>query len=317
MASDSVKLDAAFYDLTQEVIGTIFGMMLAVLARAGKQPEPPPLLQVRRGYAESPAWFLVQAAEFDPEPLTVENLRVRDVYASERIVAALLELMASEDWLDRDMDGAYHLTATGRALYQQIRPERHALIAALEPPPEAQVNRLAELLGRVIDASLGSPNPPGTWCLVHSRRRAPAGDAPPLVQIFQYCEDINAFRDDAHMAAWRPYGVGGHDWETFTFLYENKASTANALFDQLAYRGYSRVEYAAALAGLARRGWLEPADELETYRVTEAGRGVHAAAERLTDEGFYAPWSCLAEEEIAMAHDLLIRLRDGFQEKSS
>jgi hypothetical protein len=311
MQSDTIKLDSAFYDLTQELAGAIFGAMLAAQRRAAEQPEPPPpLLQVRRGYAESPAWFLLQAAEFDPQPLTVENLRVRDVYASERVVAALLVMMAVEGWLDRDAAGAYHLTAAGRAQYQRLRPRQHALIAALDPPPDAQADRLADLLRRAIDASLGSPDPPGTWCLAHSRRRAPAADAPPLVHIFQYTEDINAFRDDAHMAAWRPHGVGGHVWEAFGQVCDGQADSADVLLAQLPYRGYARAEYAEALDQLARRGWLEEAGELGTYRVTEAGRAARAATERITDEYFYAPWSCLAEGEIVMARDLLIRLRD-------
>src|SRR4029453_8624938 len=59
MESDRIKLNAAFYDLTQEAAGSIFGAMRAAQQRAGEQPEPPPpLLQVQRGYAESPAWFL-------------------------------------------------------------------------------------------------------------------------------------------------------------------------------------------------------------------------------------------------------------------
>jgi hypothetical protein len=311
MESHGIKLDSRFYDLTQEVASAIFGAMRAVQARSGEPPEPSPaLLQVRRGYAESPAWFLVQAAEFDPQPLTVANLRVRDVYASERIVAALLELMASEGWLDRDAAGAYQLTAAGRAQYQRLRPRQHALIAALDPPPDAQADQLAELLGRVIAAGLESADPPGTWCLAHSRRRAPAADASALTQIFHYSEDINALRDDAHMAAWQPSGLEGYEWEAFTQVCEGQATTAAMLFEQLNYRGYSRSEYADALAKLAQRGWLGQSGDAGAYQVTEAGRLMRADIEVLTDQYFFAPWASLADDELTMAHNLLIRLRD-------
>jgi hypothetical protein len=318
MESDRIKLDAAFYELTQEATGAIFGAMLAAQRLAGEPPEPPPpLLQVRRGYAESPAWFLVQAAEFDPGPLTMANLRVRHIYSSERVIAALLAMMAVEGWLDRDTEGAYHLTAAGRAQYQRLRPRQHALIAALEPSPDVQTDRLAELFDRVIEASLGSPDPPGTWCLAHSRRRAPAADAPPLARIFQYSEDLNAFRDDAHMAARRPLGIDGYVWEAFGLVCDDQANSAEALLSQLPYRGYARAEYADALEELARRGWLEQAGAAERYSATEAGRAVRAEVERLTDQYFYAPWSCLTEAESAMVHDLLIRLRDGFEKAGS
>src|SRR5262245_38947063 len=97
-------LNADFYDLMMATFNALFGAIAAVRTQtAASQDLPPlnPLLQLRRGLAESPAWFLVQALEFDPEPLSVANLRVRDIYASEGIVQALLELMASENWFDR------------------------------------------------------------------------------------------------------------------------------------------------------------------------------------------------------------------------
>src|SRR5215212_4932003 len=98
----------------------------SVHARTPEQPVPA-ILQLRAGRAESPSWFLIQAAEFDPEPLTVANLRVRDVYASERIVQALLELMASEGWFDRSAQDTYALTAKGRVVLQRRLQRRREL----------------------------------------------------------------------------------------------------------------------------------------------------------------------------------------------
>src|SRR5215213_3454390 len=105
-------LDATFYNLLMEAFDAIYSAGSARIPTPG-EPEPA-ILQLRAGLAESPGWFLIQAAEFDPEPLTVTNLRVRDIYASERIVQALLDLMASEGWLDRSAQDAYALTAKGR-----------------------------------------------------------------------------------------------------------------------------------------------------------------------------------------------------------
>ena len=69
-------LDVRMYDLTQAVNGAIFAAVHAQWARSGEQRAAPPvILQVRSAFAESPSWFLVQAAEFDPEPLTVTKLR--------------------------------------------------------------------------------------------------------------------------------------------------------------------------------------------------------------------------------------------------
>jgi hypothetical protein len=105
-----------FYNLSQSLAGAIFGAMIKYMERPSDSP--PPLLQLRRGRAEAPAWFLVQALEFDPEPISVEKLRVRDIYASERIVFSLLELMASEKWLTPAGKGEFILAPAGRAAWQ-------------------------------------------------------------------------------------------------------------------------------------------------------------------------------------------------------
>ncbi|KPV46481.1 hypothetical protein SE17_43265, partial [Kouleothrix aurantiaca] len=104
--------NAALYDLFMDAAGAIY----TALAAAAPPTPAPVLLQLRAGLAESAGWFLVQASEFAPEPLTVELLRVRDIYASERIVAALLELMAGEGWLERDAAGRYALAEAEREL---------------------------------------------------------------------------------------------------------------------------------------------------------------------------------------------------------
>ncbi len=70
--------DANLYNLTQSLSGA-FGVGMSVV-RAQEQPDPmPDLYRLRAGYAESPGWFMVQALEFDPQPLTVADLRVRDI----------------------------------------------------------------------------------------------------------------------------------------------------------------------------------------------------------------------------------------------
>jgi hypothetical protein len=307
-------LDVAMYDLMMGTSGAIFEALQASLAHSGARPEPvPPLLQLRAGFAESPAWFLLQAAEFEPNPLTVKHLRVRDVYASERLVRALLELMASEQWLDRTEADAYVLTPAGRAVVAHILERRFTRIAALVPVPAISINRLESLLCGLIQASLATPTPPGTWCLAHSRNRAPSRDAAVLVRIAQYFEDFNAFRDDAHMAAWQTHGIRGFVWEAFALVCSSAAADADALFAALARRGYTRTEYSSALDELAGRGWLAPAGERGAYRVTELGHAVRANAERLTDSYFYAPWSRLSDHEVEEVRALLLSLRDALR----
>ncbi|MEZ4707071.1 MAG: hypothetical protein R3A44_07700 [Caldilineaceae bacterium] len=301
-------LNAEFYNFTQQVQGALYGALFASQNRLS-QPLPalPPLMQVRGGYAESPGWFMVQASEFDPEPLTVANLRVRAIYASERIVAALLELLAGERWLQRQGE-AYHLTPAGRDLLATMRQRARLLLDVMEPPlPQADMARLESLLGRIINASLQAATPPGLWCLAHSRNRAPADDAPLFLRINHYFSDLNAFRDDAHMAAWQALGISGHAWEALALIGAGQAASAAAVYDKLPFRGYAEEEYAAALQMLVQRGWLAVSGD--AHAITTAGAQVRADAETCTDAYFYAPWSTLTQEEVDEVRQLLEQIQ--------
>jgi hypothetical protein len=295
-------LDAQFYDLIQSLWGSFAGAMAAVRLPA-PTPSSPPILQIQAGQAESPAWFLIQAAEFDPEPLSVARLRARDIYAAERIVAALLEIMAAERWLDRRGDD-YHLRLEGRAVLDRIQANRARRLSALALPDEP-LTRLERALRDVIDRSLAAGDPPGVWCLAHSRRRAPADDAPPAEKLFQYVADVNAFRDDCHMAAWRPLGVAGYVWEALALVADG-APSADALFQALPYRGYSVTDYATALDELAARGWAAPT--ADGWQATDDGRAVRAAAEQRTDAAFYVPWAHLSPADVLTIWDDIVTL---------
>lgn len=308
-----MQFNADTYNFLMNVMGAYFQAMGTVRSQlAETPPTPPPLLTIRGGYAESPAWYMVQAAEFDPEPLTVSNLRVRDIYASESLAAALLEMLASEKWLER-RGSAYHLTAAGRQIIQsmQARPEKY--LTGLSPLPEAGLTRLEQLLKRIIDDSLSAPTPPGAWCLAHSRNRAPADDRPPLIKIFHYLSDFNAFRDDAHMAAFMPHEPEGYIWEAFTFVAGQTADSAVTLFEQLAYRGYAEEDFARALSHLVSKGWLEASESSSTFKLTTAGKDIKNKVETLTDDYFYAPWLLLTADEQNELNNLLHQLQIGLQ----
>ena len=163
-------------------------------------------------------------------------------------------MMASEQWLERIGD-EYRLTETGWAISRRSRERTRSLLAGLEPLPPADLTYLLAQIERIIATSLESPTPPGSWCLAHSRNRAPEDDAPPLAKLSQYFSDFNAFRDDAHMAAWQPHEQSGAAWEAFSLICASEATSANAIATQLAYRGYSPSEYAEALVGTGA-AWL-------------------------------------------------------------
>lgn len=298
-----------FYDETQNLQGVLWQAAAALRNRVlqDEPPAPPPvIMQMRRGYAESPAWMMVQAMEFEPEPLSVGRFRVRAVYASERIAAALLELLATEGWLDYLGNGDYVLTPAGQQVTQRMRQRTVEWLSGLE----AHLTDLAgleQLWGRII-ANCMATEADGPWCLRYSRRRAPADSAAAAVKLNQQCADFNAFRDDTHMASYLSYGITGHTWELFWYIWQEKATTIETLHEALLHRGFSRQEDEAAIRELQGREWIAAAGD-GTLSVMQQGRAIRKTAEQQTNERFYAPFTCLSQAELDDCLGRMERLR--------
>lgn len=295
-----MQKNSELYDYTQTTQGLIYRAAYQAWMNALSDDEKAamqqqdPIFAIKRGYAESPGWMMVQVQEFDPEPLTVALFRKRAVYSAPQLSQALLELLASEGYLDR-RDDAYHLTQKGRDFLAMRQERFYAPLANFQPMPAADITRLVDLTGHIIAAASQAATPPGTWCLDHSRRRRPAGDMPPLAHMIQYGSDFNAFRDDAHMAAYGAHDIQGHVWEGFAMIASGKAQTVTDLVSQLGYRGFYTEDWQAVVDDLKERGWLIKVGD--GYALTDAGQAVQAAVEQQTDAYFFAPFGTLSAAE--------------------
>jgi hypothetical protein len=251
---------------------------------------------------------MAQVQEFYPEPLTVEKFRKRAVYSAPGLAYGLLELLASEKWLDRQADG-YHLTQAGQDHLQTVRSRGRTIFNSYQSQMQPQIERLTEMVRRIIEASMQADDPPGTWSLAYSRRRAPGDDAAVVHQLIHYFSDFNALRDDCHMAAYRPYGVEGHVWEALGQVAQREANTPDSLFDNLAYRGFAVMDWEAALGDLEARGWIDR--QAGVAQMTPTGQETRQAVETATDQYFYAPWrQALSEGEIEETVSLMREIHD-------
>jgi Helix-turn-helix family len=292
-----MEKNSELYDFTQNLQGTIFySAFVSHVSDEDKQAwqDRPAIMNIRRGYAESPGWMMVQALEFAPEPLSVERFRRRAVYSAPKLSLAMLELLASEKYLDRIGDD-YHLTEMGQAAADKNEIFRVKAFEGFEPILIAEIEQLEALMRKIIDASLEADNLADRWCISHSRNRAPSEDVSALAKIIQYGADFNAIRDDAHMAAYGSHDVNGHVWEAFSFIANNQAKSAADLYEQLAYRGFYTEDWQAALDELIENGWLMKNDS--EYAVTDMGNSVKADVGEKTDAYFFASWSILSNTE--------------------
>ncbi len=257
-------------------------------------------------------WYgwLMAARIFEPDPVSAARLSVRAAYTNPALLQERLEQGVRLGLLAPTGSAEYHLTNAGHAAVRALIEAAYAAMARLQPLPPADLDRLLALLRRLVEASLAAPEPPGKWCLRIARHFDPYGQAGPVPQLDQYLSDLAAYRDDAHLASWRPLGVTGQAWETLTHLWMGDLVTLDALCARhCARRGYSCESYAAALEGLIARGWVVAANG--AYRLTDAGRRVRDEAEELTNRYFFATWTCLNEPELADLRQLLIACREG------
>ncbi len=257
---------------------------------------------------------LLLARAVEPDAISPERIGRRYPYGVLAGWAQAMGILAERQLLEAQGDGSYRLTPGGRAITTRILKEFYAGLAGIEKLieggyPAADADRLAALLDQIVTACLNAPIDRSS--LKDSHSLAPNGDAATLARIDQALDDLNAFRDDAHLAAWQPLGVTGQAWELFTFLWRGEVKNAAEMAEKATFHGHSREAYQSALGDLIGRGWVRTASDAEgrAFEVTEAGRKIREEAEVVTDRNFYTPWLVLSAADANDVRDLLTRLK--------
>jgi hypothetical protein len=181
-----------------------------------------------------------------------------------------------------------------------------------DPLPAEEGRRLAQLLGCLVQACLFTPPPPDTWRIRLSYQLMPA-EAPPLPYIEQSLSCLQAYRDDAHLAAWQPSDLSAPALEALTLIWRSEAGSLDALYNRLAIRGFESHDYHAALNELRLRGLLEGKDT--ALRLTANGVSFRDQIEQDTDRYFFTPWDCLTTVDKKELACLLSTLRGGLRMK--
>ncbi|MEW6230865.1 MAG: hypothetical protein AB1566_00960 [Chloroflexota bacterium] len=256
--------------------------------------------------------LLLSAFTFEPESTTPARLQIRGPYTAVEAYLARLSAAAGRGYLAEASPGEYRLTDAGRAGLERFIEEARAAMSQADPLPQADGARLAGLFDRLVQSSLRALPPPEPRCIRLNYKLMPAV-TPPLPYIEEAISCLNAYRDDAHVAAWQPSGLSATALESLTLLWRGEADSLDAVCQRLAHRGHPPQVYAEALAELRARGFIEGPEG--TPHVTEAGRVFRDQVEADTDRYFFAPWSDLDDAEKAELADLLTRLRDGLKGK--
>lgn len=276
----------------------------------GFEPALQPLFQ--KTGLEPHLWStLLATLTFEPEPATPSHLLVRVPYYTPEVYHERLEKLRAHGMLDKVDDGRYRVSPAGRkAISDFIELARQALIS-LDPLPEEAGSRLAALLGRLVDASLNASQPPRTWSIALSYKLMPPAQ-PALPYIEQAFSCLAAYRDDAHLAAWRDTGLSAMALEELSLLWQGAVSNYEDICRKLTYRGHSCEVYNIVLRELRNLGFVDGPDH--DLRLTSAGRMYRSNIEELTDRYYFAPWRVLRKSERKELYDLLQQLHTAITE---
>ncbi len=145
--------------------------------------------------------------------------------------------------------------------------------------------------------------------------------APVVVRIDQYLTDLNAYRDDCMLEAWRKHpatrDLSPPAWEIFTQLWKasqvkpESGYTLDDLTQIFERRGHAPRVYSEALKSLSKLGWVH-ADKMY-FRLTEPGFQARQDAEIRIDRLFYAPWKILGPADLVDLKELLVMLWDSLR----
>lgn len=282
------------------------------------------------GMGECDWYLLLPVLMFDPESVSAAKLLVRVPFYAPHIYENRLKKLTEFGYLKASApvaDGGayprfeYNLTESGRMTIQWIIQAADVAMQALHPLSLEDLEHLAGLLQRTVLASLGTPEPSSKWALNLSRKTDHTSVAPVVVRIDQYLTDLNAFRDDCILEAWRKHpttrDLSPPAWEIFTQLWKTnqvKQDTGYSLEELLQIfdrRGHSPRVYSEALQSMSKLGWVH-ADK-DHFVLTESGYAVRQDAETRIDQLFYEPWKILEPAEIADLKELLVLIWDSLR----
>lgn len=275
------------------------------------------VLPVIQEHLDNPRLFLYLrlAREVAPQPYDVERFLMRYPYNNPQHVQNILEEATQGGFLASGENGTYTVTEKGKAAVDVVNDRFYEALKATGALLDVPTERLTSLLQKVVQAVLEA-GVPRKQAFLDSRGAPLERDYGSLARVDLLLDDLSAFRDDAHIAAWSAEDVSARDIEALTQVWLGEAHDAAQLAERNEpFRGYGEDAYAESLLALEKRGWLQKVDGSDggRYQITGAGAALRQRVEEATDDIFYGPWQALSSQELAELRTLLIRLKLGLQ----
>lgn len=244
----------------------------------------------------------ITLAEAAPEGATLEELLFPYSTRGEMLRGMLAGGEAAG--LVEEREGRFHATERARDHARRFHAAARAHLETLQPIPQPQLTRLADLLERAfLAAAASAPAAPHAHTPRAFRYREGSTTTHPLVALDNAVYGLWMVRDDCHVAAWTARGLSGPDLNVLTHLWRGEGETPAALAALLGTGTEAQV--GASLAVLRQAGLVEPDEPL---RPTPRGRSERDAIELDTDRSFFGPWPDEVGAEAAWIRDHLAQV---------
>jgi hypothetical protein len=241
---------------------------------------------------------------------SLQDFERRDPFTNPEQFEKVFVRLNVKGWIEPRSDGSYRVTERAREGVRHIVRMGDTQLLDFKSMPDQELERLAALLKRLVEACQAALPPPDKWAII-IRFRVADEYSPLLVQIREHLMDLFAYRDDAHLAAARPlFNKAGIVWLALGSLWLGEAANAQQMAEKMAFRRYDEDDFEIAIQAAVELGWVEPAARPGTYRLTGPGRELWSQAEQQTDEYFYRPWSVINPDELEELYHLLTVLHD-------
>lgn len=255
-------------------------------------------------FKDIPKWFFIGTAFYiRPEPLTVRRLRVRNPYGNPQAQAKAIQSLQEANLLD----SKGIITQEAVAAYQALIDIQNAVADELDKMDTAKLQQVLKYINHAYEAAL-KVEEPATLSLQDATRLDMHNGL--VHQIFYKIGRLGAFRDDCHIAAWKPLEIDGNLYEAFSLVWDGTADSAAKLFEARSNRGYEEADWQSSLDKLVEMGWLEKDDD--AYKTTDEGQKIRDEIEVKTDEYFYQAFAGLSDKEMSDFLTLLQEVQENF-----
>jgi DNA-binding PadR family transcriptional regulator len=250
------------------------------------------------------------AFQLQPQAISKELLLRRNPYNNPADRKEILAEAAKVGYLVQEGEN-YLISEKGKATITDVHQSFYAHVNQIDHFPAEKMKALADLLEVLVKSVAKTKLSDGLFCFDCSHNGHPPVDPGTLAHVDQLLDDLNAFRDDAHIAAWKSTGLDGHTLEVLTLVWNEQASTADQLVELLPYRSFLLNDYQSTLEKLEKKGWIVKGTE--GFIASDEGKKIRDQIEDATDTNYFTPWNALTENDLAALENYLTELIEANQ----